>query len=79
MDESDIPTCTRCRRPRRDRNRTPNCPACTAALESAADPLPEAVSRLNSGRPLSSRQMTALCTRSGGILALARLGFFNPR
>jgi len=72
-------TCPRCRRTRRDRNRTTNCPACTAVLEERIDPLPEAVSRLNSGRPLSNHQVTALCTRSGGILALARAGFFNPR
>lgn len=73
------PDCPRCRRPRRDSNRTPNCPACTAVLEAAADPLPEAVDRLRSGKSLNSRQVNALCTRSGGILALAQAGFFNPR
>jgi len=60
-------------------------PACrwpgagAAVLEAGTDPLPEAVSRLRSGKPLNSRQVNALCTRSGGIIALARAGFFNPR
>lgn len=76
---NDPADCPRCRRPRRDRNPTPTCPACTAQLEAASDPLPEAVDRLRAGRPLNTRQVTALCTRSGGILALARAGFFNPR